>query len=67
MNKDALMIKFKYPAECMQNFYRLQLAVPSQDYFKKLLYSTIICYKTENFIIILLLFIQFFSKNLHLF
>lgn len=34
MNKDALMIKFKYPAECMQNFYRMRLAVPSQDYFK---------------------------------
>ena len=34
MNKDALMTKFKYPAECMQIFYRMQLAVPSQDYFK---------------------------------
>ena len=70
MNKDALMIKFKYPAECMQNFYRMRLAVPSQDFFYKSLYSTIICYtrdKTDNFIIILPLFINFFSKNLHLF
>ena len=34
INKDALMIKFKYPAECMQNFDRMCLAVPSHDYFK---------------------------------
>ena len=34
MNKDALMIKFKFPAACIQNVYRMRLAVPSQDYFK---------------------------------
>ena len=35
MKKDALMIKFKYPAACMQNFYRMRLAAPSQDYFNQ--------------------------------